>query len=243
MGDEWNAEVASKLARRLVHCAREGALGTLGEGGQPHVSHVATATLCDGAPVLLVSDLAVHTKNLKRDPRASLLFVEPPAGEGDTNARARVTLDGTLAAVADPAGARARFMRRQPEAAGYADFGDFQFVRLAPQSAYLVAGFGRITPLSPAALLSDPEAAAALAEIDAGACAHMDEDHADAMALIANRLLGAPHGVWRAVGLDPLGIDMAQGDTVVRAEFDTPVSGSGPLRKALAQITERARAA
>ncbi|MEO1104156.1 MAG: DUF2470 domain-containing protein, partial [Pseudomonadota bacterium] len=208
----------------------------------PHVSHVASATLCDGAPVLLISDLAVHTKNFMRDKRASLLFVEAQAGEGDTNARARVTLDGTLEPVTNRSAARARFVRRQPDAAGYVDFGDFQFVRLVPVTAHLVAGFGRITPLSPDTLLAEESAAAALAEIDAGACAHMDEDHADAMALIATRLVGAPAGAWRAVGIDPLGLDMGLGDLVVRAEFDQQVSGSGPLRKALGAMTEKARA-
>ncbi|MEM9224544.1 MAG: pyridoxamine 5'-phosphate oxidase family protein [Pseudomonadota bacterium] len=242
MAQMWTPATAARWARGLVHEAREAALGSLGADGQPHVSHVAVATFCDGSPVLLISDLAVHTKNLRRDNRASLLFVAPFEA-GDTNARARVTLDGTIAEASDRDLAKARFLRRQPDAADYADFGDFRFMRLNPEAIHLVAGFGRITSLEPGQILAQTEAADAIAKMDAGGCEHMDEDHADAMELMATRLGDGPPGEWRAVGLDPLGIDMANGEQVLRVEFDEPATNGGMLRRALKTLTDRARAA
>ncbi|MEM7695806.1 MAG: pyridoxamine 5'-phosphate oxidase family protein [Pseudomonadota bacterium] len=236
---EWSMAEAARSGRALIHTAREAALGTLGASGTPHVSHVACVPLPDGSPAIFVSDLALHTKFMRADPRASLLFVAPP--EADTNARGRITLEGTLAPVADRGLARARFLRRHPDAAMYVDFTDFHFMRLAPSSAYLVAGFGRITALDPKLLLSPAASAAALAEIDDGACDHMDEDHADALALMATKLAGGAPGDWRAAGVDPRGIDLFDGTRVVRAEFDAPLEAAGPLRVALKRLTDAAR--
>lgn len=238
---------AGAIARALIHRASEAALGTLTKTGAPMVSHVSVAALADGAPAILVSDLALHTANLKRDARASLLFVDrqDPAG-GDTNARGRLTVVGSVAPVADAEAAARRFVRRHPAAAGYIGFADMHLMRLTPERAHLVAGFGRITNVPVDALLADAAAAEALSDIDADACAHMDEDHADALALIAAAWGGrdAQSGSgWRAVGIDPRGIDLAERDGagVVRAEFAAPVRGAGPLRHALAALTDSAR--
>ena len=238
----------TRIARNLVHICRDGALGTLAPEGHPHVSHVATATSSDGAPVLLLSDLAVHTKYLTNDPRASLLFVSP-AVDGDTNTRARVSLTGRLAR-SDASHDRSRFLRRHPDAALYADFADFTFWRFEIEAAHLVAGFGRISDLEAGDLLAPAALADALAATDEGACAHMNEDHRDAMEVMATELAGAPSGDWHAFGIDPLGIDMAlsaggtaaPGGEAVRVEFDTTAADGMAMRKALVALTKRARA-
>ncbi len=242
MPDRWTREDAGRLARTLVHTAPEASLGTLSDGGGPHVSHVSSATIIDGAPLVLISQLARHTANLARDDRASLLFVAPLGGLGDNNARARIMLDGRLVPVADRAAARARFLRRHPAAEMYVDFADFSFMALTVEAAYLVAGFGRITALDPDEIVAPAAMAASLAEIDASACTHMDEDHADALALIATRLGGATgDGPWRSVGVDPLGIDIGNEAGVVRAEWPAPVDSGGALRAALAKMANEAR--
>lgn len=241
MAKQWARADAARDGRRLIHTAREASLGTLGESGSPHVSHVSCATLTDGAPIVLISDLALHTRNVKRDSRASLLFVAPSLAGEDTNARGRITLDGTLAPAPDRAVARSRFLRRQPDAAGYIDFTDFQLMRLEVTSAYIVAGFGRITSLDPADVLAPAGAAAEFAALDEGACVHMDEDHADALALYAKHFAGAADGAWRAVGVDPLGIDLATDSDAVRVEFPEPLSGAGSLRVALKKLADEAR--
>ena len=121
--------------------------------------------------------------------------------------------------------------------------GDFSFFSLDILGASLNGGFGRAYELAASDLLSDAAAAEALADIEAGAVAHMNEDHADALQLYATALLGARKGNWRATGLDPDGLDLALGDAVLRLPFPVPVDGPGPLRKVLADLAAQARAA
>lgn len=229
------------MARALIRTALDAALGTLSADGAPSVSHVAIATLTDGSPVTMVSDLSLHTKNLKRDDRASLLFVAPHGETGDTNTRARLSLIGRMEEVADRDAARTRILRRHPDAF-YVDFPDFHLMKLVPASAHLVAGFGRVTDIPTAALLSPADLSADLAPMDGSACEHMNDDHLDALALMAERLAGAGPGDWRAIGIDPQGIDLAADGRVTRVEFDAPVGDGGALRVALKRLGDRARA-
>lgn len=242
MKQSFNVKTAAPLARTLIRTARDAALGSVAATGAPHVSHVAVATLADGAPVVAVSDLALHTQHLRRDPRASLLFVADEGESGDTNTRARISLVGKVTEVADRAAARARILRRHPDAF-YVDFPDFRIMRFEIEASHLVAGFGRIIDLDPHHLLAPADLVPQIAAMDAGACEHMDADHADALALIATRIAGGRGGPWRTVGLDPEGIDLESGGRIVRAEFDAPIGDGGALRVALKRLADRARAA
>ncbi|MEM6847789.1 MAG: DUF2470 domain-containing protein [Pseudomonadota bacterium] len=237
----FDTDSAATIARYLIHERCDAALGTLNKDGAPNVSHAAVATLTSGTPLVLMSDLAVHTHNVRRDARASLLFVAETAESADTNTRARLTLSGTMAPAPDRAYARHRFVRRHPDAEAYVDFGDMHLMMLQPDRAYLVAGFGRITTVAIQHLTAEAGAVATLAEIDKGACEHMDEDHADALAAMA----GAPEaiGEWRSGGCDPRGIDLVdtQGRTV-RVEYAAPIDGPRALRKALKVLADEARA-
>lgn len=129
-------------ARALFRQAERAALATLAEGGSPYASLVLVAEAKDGAPVLLISDLAEHAKNLQRDPRGALL-VDGTLGLADPLTGPRVTLMGRLAKHPDPT-LKARFVARHPSAATYAGFGDFAAWRMAVERAHLVEGFGRI---------------------------------------------------------------------------------------------------
>lgn len=237
-------ETARTLARELLRSARSGALATLARDGHPASSLVSLATDIDGAPLILISALSAHTGNLIADPRASLLIAS--TGKGDPLAHARITLKLAARRVsretAEGERVRRRFLARQPKAALYADFGDFSFFSLEILGASLNGGFGRAYELAASDILSAPAAAQALAEIEAGAVAHMNEDHAEALELYATALLGARKGHWRATGLDPDGLDLALGDAVLRLPFPAPVDSPGPLRKVLAEMAAQARA-
>jgi len=226
-------------ARQVMRLALTGSLATLDEAGRPFASLVTTATSFTGEPVLLLSDLAVHTQNLKRDARASLLLVGPGGEAGDPLAGARVSLTGTVSADADPALGR-RFLARHPEAEGYAGFKDFAFYRMSVERGHLVAGFGRIVDIPADDLLIDFDEA--LASTEAGAIRHMNDDHADALQLYATELLDLPAGPWRAVGLDTHGFDMICGDMPARLDFPAPVGDPGSLRSTLAALAKQARA-
>lgn len=231
-------------AKALLREARSAALATLGSDGHPSASLVGIATDIDGTPVILISGLAAHTGNLAADPRASLLI--SPGGKGDPLAHARITLKVRARKVEreseEGARVRRRYLARQPKAALYADFPDFSFFALDIEGASLNGGFARAFAPTPTDLMSDPAHAVALAEIEAGAVAHMNEDHAEAIGLYASRLLGAKAGDWRAIGLDPDGLDMALGSAVLRLPFPAPVDGPGSLRRVLAELAAKARA-
>jgi heme oxygenase (biliverdin-IX-beta and delta-forming) len=228
-------------AKKLLREARSGALATLMAGtGDPYCSLVNVATAADGAPLLLISRLAIHTKNILADPRVSLMLDERKAG--DPLQGGRVMLMGT-AAVSGDKDERRRYLDRQPEAEMFANFGDFAFYRLALAGAHLVAGFGRIVDLGPAEILTPVDDAAELTAAEPDILAHMNADHADACRLYATRLLGAPDGAWRCVGCDPEGLELQLERTALRLPFPQRVRAPGPLRAVLKQLAEKARAA
>ena len=133
-------------AKKLLREGRSGALATLMQAsGDPYCSLVNVATATDGAPLLLISRLAVHTKNVLADPRVSLMIDERKAG--DPLQGARIMLMGTAAVTSDR-DARRRYLERQPEAQMFAGFADFAFYRVTLKGAHLVAGFGRIVDLN-----------------------------------------------------------------------------------------------
>jgi len=229
------------VAKKLLREARSGALATLMvASGDPYCSLVNVATAADGSPLLLLSRLAVHTKNLLADPRVSLMVDE--RREGDPLEGARVMLTGTVAATPDP-NARRRYLDRQPEAGTFADFGDFAFYQVALKSAHLVAGFGRIVDLPPQDLLVDLAGADALVAAEPEVIDHMNRDHADAVRLYATKLLGATDGPWRCVGCDPEGLDLQRDRLGLRLPFPQRVNSPGVLRQVLKDLADKARAA
>ena len=139
------ATVAATARELLLHAPRA-SLATLTETGAPYASLVLTADDGTGVPLLLLSDLAEHAKNLKRDPRAALL-VERAETTGDPLAAPRATFLGEVVRIADES-ARAIFVARHPSAAVYAGFKDFALYRFAVARIHLVAGFGRIEWIS-----------------------------------------------------------------------------------------------
>src|SRR5471032_1859952 len=211
-----------EVAKTLLRLTRTGTVATLDRNsGHPFASLVNVATDADGAPLILVSKLATHTANLENGGRASLLLAE--TGKGDALAHPRLTVLGTMAPVArdgvDAPRIRRRFLARHRKSELYADFGDFAFWRMAVVSAHLNGGFARAADLTAAELLTDLSGAQALLEMEADAIAHMNADHAEACRLYATKLLGAPDGGWKCVGIDPEGLELQSGQTALRLFF------------------------
>jgi len=229
-----------QAAKKLMREARSGALATLMPGsGAPYCSLVNVASAADGSPLLLISQLAVHTKNILADPRVSLMLDERK--EGDPLQGARVMLMGQVAVTDDP-DVRRRYLVRQPEAEMFASFGDFAFYRVVLAGAHLVAGFGRIVDLAPPDLLTDLAGADAVVAGESEIVAHINDDHADTVRLYATKLLGAADGEWRCVGCDPDGLELQRDRTALRLPFPTRIKDAGPLRQALKQLADEARA-
>jgi len=229
-----------RLMRRQAHAALATTLGD-DHGGRPYASLVAVACDLDASPLLLLSDLAQHSRNIAADRRVSLLFdggpaEHPPANSrgnspGDPLAEPRVSLIGEATRCDDPA-LLARFTMRHPDAAHYAGFGDFHLYRVAIGRGHLVAGFGRISWIEAADLRVAGDAPA-LAAAEAEIVAHMNADHADAVALYATRLLRRGGEGWRMTGIDPEGIDLRRDHETARLDFAALIH-KGPVLEPMA---------
>lgn len=200
-------------AREVLRRARVATLSTLARRtGHPFGSLVSIACAADGTPILLMSTLAAHSRNLADDSRASLLVAD--AGPGDPQRLPRLTVVGRIEPVAEPAAVARRYLARHPEAALYAGFADFAWYRLVVEDAHLVAGFGRAMRVRGEDLLLDVSAAADLIAAEPEILARLAADPAR-LAALAERS-GAGPGDWRAVGVDPEGLDLATGDPAQR---------------------------
>jgi putative heme iron utilization protein len=236
---------SAKLTRSLLRRSRQGALATLMPGtGDPYCSLVNVASHYDGSPILLISRLAVHTKNVIGDSRVSLMLDE--RAEGDPLEGSRIMVAG----IAEEAGGelkatlRHRYLNVHPSAESFADFGDFSFFQIQPTGVHLVAGFGRIVDLKPEKILTSLEGAEALIEAEQSAIDHMNADHRDALNLYATQLLGAEAADWRCTGCDPDGLDIgADKHGALRLDFPRRIVTPGELRVVLKELVEKARAA
>ena len=238
----------AERGRTLLAAARTGALATVSvEGGFPFGSLVAYAVDDVGRPLLCLSDLAEHSRNLAADSRASLMASE--SGSGDPLALARVTVLGTVVELRDDlrTAALQTYRERHPDAF-YAAFGDFRLYRLDVSSVRYVGGFGRMSWVS-----ADDHAAAEpdpLRPHVAGIVGHMNDDHAHALVAYC-RVFGRRTATERAemVGVDRYGFTMLATDgggtdrTAVRIPFGTQVDSVGEVRAAMIALLHEARTA
>jgi len=235
--------VTAVAARGLMRRARSAALATSlrGENGHAYASLVTVACDGDGNPILLLSDLADHTRNLAADSRASLLF-EAASGRTNPQTGPRVTVIGPITRSARDSDRR-RFLARHPGAGLYAGFADFAFYRMNVERAHFVGGFARAAWLTAGDIVLDGKGTEAIAEAERDILAHMNADHAEVVGLYAARLLRRRGEGWTMVAVDPEGCDLRRGSAIARLDFPRIVSSLGALRKILVELAAQARTA
>ena len=228
-------------SRQLARSCARAALAT-SLGGAPYASLVLVAVDLDASPLLLLSDLARHSRNIAYDPRVSLLF-DATQNHADPLTGPRLTLLGGARPIEDPR-CLARFVTHHPSSAGYAGFGDFRLYRMAVERGHLVAGFGRIDWIEGSDFLFGLDARP-LAAAEPEILKHMNEDQADAIAGYAQRLLHRDGEGWRMIGIDPEGIDLRRDGETARLDFAAPVASPiltpAEARIALVHLAEMAR--
>lgn len=238
---------AAEHARTILAGESVATLATLTEDGGPWASVVQYAVTADGTPVLILSTLALHGRNLQKDPRASLAVAGPVPEGHDPGDSGRVTLAGR---VEQPTGdeleaAKQAYFALTPSAELYTQFGDFTVYVLRLETVRWVGGFGRMASTSPAGYREaevDPTASGA-----DYAVRHMNADHKDALAMMAKAFTGHTDAsgafALRAdrYGMD-LGIDTPRGKANGRVEFGEPVNEADGLRAAVIELTKRAAA-
>jgi len=234
-------------ARRLARCARSGALAVHGADGFPFSSLVNVAMDVNGAPILLLSELAVHTQRLMADPRAALLLTQ--AGKGDPLAHPRVTLIGEARRCRrsrdDPSETdrlRLRFLARHPKSALYADFSDFSFWTVRLRGVHLNGGFARAASIEPDHFLLPLDGADDLIARQADILERVNREHAAELAICAERRAkGGPRARnrrWRAVGVDPEGLDLLGGEEAARLVLPARARGGADLLRMIAELAE-----
>lgn len=221
----------------ILRQARVCTLATV-KDGQPLASLATPACAPDLSVLLFLSTLSEHTRQLKADPRCSLLLAAP-ARSANPQTAPRISVAGLAEIEPDPA-LKARWLAVHPYAQLYAEFTDFSLYRIRLQSGQLVGGFARAFKISKADLTPDLDAVARLLEAEAGIIAHCNADHADALALIAGRA-----GAWQMVAVDVDGFDLVdtndQDPIVRRINWSAPVSDAAAVRKELVAMTRAAR--
>lgn len=196
-----------------------------------------------GRPIFLISNMAMHTQNLKADPRASL-FVEQTGADGDPLGAARATLIGHVEFVPqeDIPGAREQYLARHPNSSYWVDFADFNFFRLQPIDLYYVGGFGvmgwvEATEYEHAS--PDP-----LAEASAGILSHMNADHVDSMILLARTHANLVASEATMTSVDRLGFSLRlkTEDRMksTRINFPREVTTPQEARKVLVEMVREA---
>ncbi len=242
---------AAEEARTIAASTNTATLASLTATGDPWASFVTYGLLetgpHGGAPVLCVSHLAEHGRNLARDPRASLSVVAPGA-EADPLASPRITLAGVVERPAGAAleAARAAHVAAVPAAKYYIDYTDFSVWVLKVQRVRWVGGYGRMDSASAAdyaAATPDP-----LVTVAAGAIEHLNADHAAGLAEMARALGGYPDTESAVcTGVDRYGLDLKvttpRGQAYTRVGFGRALSSADELRSAAADLVHRARAA
>ena len=220
--DESHAEAVADV-KLLMRVARTGALATLEtQGGAPLTTLIGIGSDFDGAPLFLMSTLSRHTRNLANDPRASLLL-SGRHERGDPLNHPRVTLSGRVERCAAPR-AKVRYLQRNPKAGLYAGFADFAVYQLRIEDVHFNGGFGRAAPLTVAEVITSREGEAALTEAEEGLIAEVNALGRARLARLAGSASarGLKPGGWRAIGLDPDGLDLARGGRAARAQFSAP---------------------
>lgn len=235
---------AAEEARTIAAATNVGTLASLTKTGDPWASYV-TYGLLGGAPVLCVSHLAEHGRNLAADPRASLAVVAPGA-EADPLASPRITLAGVVEKPAgdELAAARDAHVAAVEAAKYYIDYSDFSVWVLRVRRVRWVGGYGRMDSASAeqyAGAAPDP-----LHPIAAGAIEHLNADHATALTEMARALGGYPDAESAVcTGVDRYGLDLKvstpRGGAYTRVGFGGALSSAEELRAATVDLVRRAR--
>lgn len=230
-------------ARQFLRSTRSGILSTYSAKfeGYPFGSVTPFVLDHDCQPVILISNIAEHTKNITVNPKVSLLVF---AGTEDLQANARLTLLGEAIRInKEEAHLRARYLRYIPHAASYFDMHDFAFYRIRIAQVRYIAGFGKMSWFSG----KDMDAPVnQLAEVETSIIEHMNTDHMDSLIAYCRHFHGFDAQDAEMLGIDCDGFDVkaensAGNPQILRFQFEEPISDAATARTALVAMSKIAR--
>lgn len=220
-------------ARRLLNHQSFGVLSThsIDVPGYPFGSIAPYTLNYDGEPIILISTIAQHTRNIKENNKVSLTVFDPHAD--DPQAASRLTWIGDAESI-DPfdADSRDRYLRYFPSAESYFQTHDFSFYRIGLRRARFIGGFGDIYWIAPDAMLARNP----FRETEKGIVDHMNQDHQKALIHYCKVLKGIDASVVSMTGIDSEGFDMLAGKLKLRIDFDSPISTPEEARRNLVSL-------
>jgi putative heme iron utilization protein len=227
-----------EAARCFVRSQHSGVLSTLSQRVEGYPFGSVAPFMLDhaGCPVILISTLAEHTKNIAADPRVSLI-VQPYSP--DMQVAGRVTLLGRAQQLDDKSALGPRYLRFHPQAESYFAMHDFSFYRIEPVRIRYIGGFGRIHWVEPAQYLLS---ASALSKQEDDILTHMNSDHAENLCVFCRHVHGVETTQAIMIGIDPDGFDVRAEESILRFDFAQPVQDAQQARQALVALAQAARA-
>lgn len=227
---------AALTARRLLNHQRVGVLSThsIDVEGYPFGSIAPYTLNYDGEPIILISDIAQHTRNIKQNNKVSLTVYESQAD--DPQSGSRLTWIGDAVSVdASDKGSRDRYLRSFPSAESYFETHDFSFYRIGLRRARFIGGFGEIYWIEPDnMLLKNP-----FRETERGIIEHMNKDHQQALLHYCKVIGVAGVEAVAMTGIDSEGFDLLADHHKLRIDFDSPVHTTEEARAALVSLARR----
>lgn len=231
---------AANEARLFLRTTRSGVLSTHSArfAGYPFGSIAPFVLDHDGQPLILISTIAEHTKNITANPHVSLIAFESTSADMQANARLTLLGNATLADKQDGA-LRSRYLSYFPQAAQYFDMHDFLFHRIQISQARYIGGFGKIHWINGEAFQSPPNQ---LLQQEADIITHMNADHADSLRDYCRHAHSVSAEQAVMLGLDCDGFDVLADGTLLRFNFETAVTDAISARQALVALSKAAKA-
>lgn len=236
----------SSEARKFLRSTHSGLLSTLSSkfDGYPFGSVAPFVLGHDCQPVILISSIAEHTKNIVSNPKVSLLVF---AGAEDLQANARLTLLGEAVKIEkNDADLKARYLRYLPQAASYFDMHDFAFYRINISQVRYIGGFGKMSWMPSSELLAlSPADNNLLASQESSIIEHMNTDHVDSLTAYCKHYHQLNVSSAQILGIDSDGFDVKASwenhSGILRFDFDQPIHDALSARAALVQMSKLAK--
>lgn len=225
-------------ARQFLSATHSGVISTISARLEGHPFGSVTPFVLDheGQPLILISTIAEHTKNIQVDPRVSLIAFDPASP--DMQASARLTVIGKAKPVNKDALLRARYLRYFPQAENYFDMHDFLFHSIEISQARFIGGFGKIHWITGVELRAP---ANQLAAQEADILDHMNADHAENLRAYCRHVHGVETMEAVMIGIDTAGFDVRAENRLLRFVFEAPVTDAKQARDALVALAHASR--
>jgi heme iron utilization protein len=235
-------------AKQFLRSTRSGVLSSFSAKfpGYPFGSVMPFVLDHNCQPIVLISTIAEHTKNIIANPKVSLLVF---AGAEDLHANGRLTLIGEAEQIEkNDADLMARYCRYFPESTGYLVMHDFQLYRINIHQARYIAGFGKMSWMAGSGIidLENAEKTATIAGLETGMIEHMNADHVESMLLYCQHFHGLQPSRVSLIGVDCDGFDVkaeiADDIKMLRFTFEASIFDANSARSAFVALSKAARA-